>query len=155
MLSRAAVPQSGPSGMHKAWVSACVFLASAPLPRTPARRHVAAHRRNKFPLTTCLTSVAACLGAMFAASIALEAFDADVALWHGGAEHFAAGPQAQLLRGDQPGTAGVALNLVLWFVMTAGAYLVLRYRARSVLSTDSLSISVVFHRAEPWGRHSD
>jgi hypothetical protein len=141
--------------MHHAWASARVFLALAPLPRTSLRRHVVTHRRDQFPLTRCLTSLAVCLGVAFVSSITLEAFDADLALWHGGAEHFAAGPYVQLLSGDQSGAACVARNPVLWFVMTAGAFLVLRYRARSVLATDHSFISVVFHRAEPWGRQSD
>ena len=155
MLRRAAVERSGPSGIYQAWVSACVFLASAPLPKPTASHNVAPHHGNHISLTTCLNRVAACLGALFAACIVLEAFDADLALWPFGTEDFVFAPVGHLVSGAPASPAFSALPSAYGFVVTAGAHLVVRYRARSALATDPSSMSVVFQRAEPWGRHDD
>lgn len=142
--------------MREAWASAGVSLASTPVPRAPARRSVAPHRRAHFPLTTCLASFAACLGALFAASIVLEAFDGDLALWPRGTEDFTAAPHGHLVRGAQGAGAFHALQPAHGFVITAGTLLVARYRARSALATDAPSISVrLFTMAEPWGPQND
>ena len=155
MSRRAAVGRSGPSGIYQAWVSACVFLTPASLSRPSARPKVAPQHRNQASLTTCLTRVAACLGALFAGCIVLEAFDADLALWPFGTEDFVFAPFGHLVSGAPASPAFSALHSAYGFVVTAGAHLVVRYRARSALATDPFSMSVVFQRAEPWGRHDD
>ncbi len=142
--------------MRDAWASAGVSLACVRVPRTPTHCTVAPHRRAHFPLTTCLISFAACLGALFAASIVLEAFDADLALWPCGNGDFMAAPHGQLGRGAPGAWAFPALQTILGFVMTVGALMVARYRARSAIASDAPSISVMpFTMAEPWGPRTD
>jgi hypothetical protein len=155
MSTSAAVARGGLSGMHKAWVSVCVFLGPAPLPKPPANRNAAPHHGNQASLTTYLIRVAACVGALFAACIVIEVFDADLALWPFGSEDFVVAPAGYLGSGTQASPTLSALHSAYGFVVAAGAHLVVRYRARSALAADQPSEFVVFHRAEPWGRHDD
>ncbi len=142
--------------MRGVWQLARAVSACTLVPRSPARRTVAPHRRPRFPLTTCLASLAACLGALLAASIVLEAFDADLALWPCGTGDFTATLHAHLGCDARGASAFPAPQAAYGFVMTAGALLVVRYRARSALATDAPSISVMlFTMAEPWGPRSD
>jgi hypothetical protein len=99
--------------------------------------------------------VAACLGALFVVCIVIEAFDADLALWPFGTEYFTVAWAGQLACGVPVSRSVSALLVTYGFVMTAGAYLVLRYRARSALATDNSSMTLAFTLAEPWGLHSD
>jgi hypothetical protein len=141
--------KSGPSGVRKAWGSAYVSWPYTALPRTPPLSKVAKRRRDKFPVTKFLTILAACLGSVFVASIVLEAFDNDLDLWPFGTEDFTVVPHADLVIGSQPFSALFALGAIQVFVMTAGAHLVLRHRARSALATDSPTIFIAFNMAEP------
>jgi hypothetical protein len=117
-------------------------------PRAPALGLAPTHRGNKSPVAKVLTLLAACLGAVFAASVVLEAFDGDLDLCPFGAEDFTVEPHADLAIGSQPFSVFFALNPTLYFVVTAGAHLVVRYRARSALATDSPTIFIVFNMAE-------
>ncbi len=141
--------KSGPSGVRKAWGSAYVSWPYTALPRTPPLSKVAKRQGNKFPVTKFLAILAACLGSVFVASIVLEAFDNDLDLWPFGAENFTVAAQDQPATSGQPFSVSFALNPLLWFVVTAGAHLVIRHRARSALATDSPSIFVVSTMAEP------
>ncbi len=129
------MPRSGSSGVQNARGPAYVFSPyPAPL-RRPARGKLVMPRKHRAPLTTCLTILAASLGAVFAASIVLEALDDDLDLWPFGAEDFTVVPHADLVIGSQSFSALFALSTLQIFVMTAGAHLVLRHRARSALAT--------------------
>ncbi len=141
--------RSGLLGFHKTWGSACVFSPYVVPPRTPALGKVAKYRGNTFPVTKVLTILAACLGTVFVASIVLEAFNDDLDLWPFGAENFTVPAQDQLVTGGQPFSAFYALKPILWFVVTFGAHLVMRHRARSALATDRPSIFTGFNVAEP------
>ena len=99
--------------------------------------------------------MAACLGALFAVCVVIEAFDADLALWPVGSENFTVAPAGHLASGARGACAFSGLLAAYGFVVSAGAHLVARYRARSALATDPPSTFVGFHRAEPWGRHND
>ncbi len=146
----------GPSRLCEAWKFAGLCQAFARVPRTLARCTVAPHRKPQVPLTSYLASIAACLGALLAASIVLEAFDADLALWPSGTEDFTAAPHTRLGCGARGAGAFPALQAAYGFVMTAGALLVARYRARSAIASDAPSISVMpFTMAEPWGPRTD
>jgi hypothetical protein len=98
-----------------------------------------------------LTTLAACLCAVFAASIVLEAFDGDPALWPCGSENFTVASHGQHLATSQAGGDPSALNPILCFVVAAGARLVWGHRARSVLATDQSCIPICVNVAEPWG----
>ncbi len=90
------------------------------------------------------------------ASIVLEAFDGDVALWPRGAGNLAAAPHGDLVRSAHGAGVFPALQAASRFVMTAGALLIMRYRARSALATDAPFLSVMLSTlAEPWGPRSD
>ncbi len=156
MSRNAAEAPGGPSGMREACKSAGVIRASGPVPRTPARHPVAPYHSIHFPVITFLAGVVACLGALFAASIVVEAFDGDLGLWPYGTEAFTTTSQIHIGCGAQGAGASPALQAASGFVMTAGVLLVARYRARSALSSDAPSISVMpFTMAEPWGPRTD
>lgn len=145
-----------PPGMREAWESGGVISAAAPAPRLPARQSVCPQHKPRFPLTKSLPSLAACLSTLFAVSLALEAFDADLTLWPLGTEDFTASQDSHLVRGAQGAGAFPPLRVAYGFVMTAGALLVVRYRARSALATDAPSVTVMLSTtAEPWGPHND
>ncbi len=146
----------GPSGMRVVWQFARVSLIYARAPKIPARPPVASHRKPHFPIASFISTIAACLGALLAASIVLEAFDADLALWPSGTGDFTAASHTRLGCDARGAGAFPALQAAYGFVMTAGALLVARYRARSAIASDAPSISVMpFTMAEPWGPHND
>ena len=140
--------RSGPLKFPKA--ARCVRLlppASA-IKHPPSLRKVARRQRSRILAARILTIFAACVGALLAANIVIEAFDDDLDLWPFGAEDSALAPQHQLVTGGQPFSALFALNAIQCLVTTAGAYLVLRHRARGALPTDRPSVSVAFNVAE-------
>jgi hypothetical protein len=137
MLGSAAGIPSGPSGREGVRLCSCLVAPFVPCLRTPARRNLALHNRNHFPLFTCLASLTACLGAVFGSFIVLEASDGDLELWPCGADTFTAASGGHLLGGGQATDVLTAVLAVCAFVITAGAYLVLRYRARSALATNN------------------
>jgi hypothetical protein len=144
--------QRGPSGVQNARGPLYVFWPYAACPSKPALRKVAKHRRTRFPVTKTFTILAACLGALFISYIVLEALDGDLDLWPLGAENFTAASHADFVIASQPFSTFFALNPILWFVVTAGAHLVMRHRARSALPTDTPSILIAVTMAEPWGQ---
>ncbi len=81
----------------------------------------------------------ACLLTGLLACIVLEALDGDLDLWPFGAEDFNVTASDQPLMGSQLLGGILALTVVLRTLMTAGAYLVLRHRARSALASDGRS----------------
>jgi hypothetical protein len=109
------------------------------------------HRGNKFSVIELLPLLAACLGAIFVASIVLEAFDDDVDLWPVGSEDFTLAPQDTPPAGSQcVGALSTSNAAIQCSVMTAGAHLVLGHRARNTLATNYSTLSSTFHMAEPW-----
>ncbi len=99
------------------------------------------------------TILAACLGAVFVASIVLEAFDDDLDLWPFGSEDFTLGPQDPPSAGSQSvGPLAASNAAIQCLVMTAGAHLVLGHRARSALATDYPTPSAAFNMAEFWAQ---
>jgi len=123
--------------------------------RAPAFGMAPSHRRNNLPVAKVLTLLAACLGAVFVASIVLEAFDGDLALWPFGGEDFTVTPHADLLIGSQPCSTLLTLSALQSFVMTAGAHLVLGHRARSALATDSPTPFARVHHGRALGAGSE
>ncbi len=97
--------------------------------------------------------LAACLALGMVASIVLEAFDGDSDLWPFGTESFITAAHGESLTGSHLIGSVPALNAVLCTLMTAGAYLVLRHRARSALAADHSPVAMVSKMAEPWGCH--
>ena len=108
-----------------------------------------------FLFSGVLVILAACLAVGLVASIVLEAFDSDPDLWPYGSENFNVALEKPFEVGLQSTRVPSGLAAILCLVATAGVYLILSHRARSALATDPSSTCVVFHRAEPWGRHSD
>ena len=148
MSRSAAAALDGSSRVHQAGQSVRAFSVCATLPRVSA--HVSPHRIH-FHLTNHATCVAACIAAIFVSCLVLEAFDKDIALWPFGTEDFAA-PAQDHFEGAVPDAGALsAARAAYGFIVTAGAQLVLRYRARSALVTDDFSLHDAFHRAEPWG----
>lgn len=137
--------------MHQTGQSVRVFRVCALMPGISAHRKLFPHHKTRFLLNSDLAYLAACLTMIFVSCVALEAFDKDVALWPFGTEAFAAPAQDDFVGGFCQAGSLCALRALYAFVMTAGAQLVLRYRARSALVTDGHSPFVAFHRAEPWG----
>ncbi len=88
----------------------CVCSPSAALPRAPALGMAPKHRGVKFPVAKLLTLLAACLGAAFAASTVLEAFDNDLDLWPFGAEDLTTAQHVDLAIGDHPFSTLFALS---------------------------------------------
>ena len=144
------MPRCGSSGVQHGRGPAYAFSLSPARLRTPARGKGVMPRTHGLLLTRFLTLFAACLGAAFAAPLVLEAFDGDLDLWPVGAEDFTLAPHADLGIGGQPFSTVFALSALQSFVMTAGAHLVVRHRARSALVTDSPIPLRAFPMAEPW-----
>ncbi len=142
--------RSGSSGVKNAQRPACVFSSYAAPPSAPALGKAPRHRKNTFLLARFLTIFAACLGVLFVSYIALEAVDGDVNLWPFGAESFIGAAKDQHVIGGQPFSVSFILALIQCFVMTAGAHLVMKHRARSALAADYPTLSAAFQMAEPW-----
>ncbi len=156
MSGTAAEARGGPPGTQKTRESAGIFLAFASVPGASTCRTIAPHRRPHVAPRICLASFVASLAALFVASILLEALDGDVALWPRGAGNLTAAPHGNLVRNAQDAGAFPALQWAFRFVKTAGALLVMRYRARSALATDAPFLTVMpFTLAEPWGPRND
>jgi hypothetical protein len=151
MSRNAAAARSGLSVIHQIgrWVR--VIRMCALVSRNPTHRKLPPHRNTQFLFTSDLTHVAACLAMIFVSCVVLEAFDKDIALWPFGTEEFTALPQDHIVSAVYDACAFSAPRAANRFVMTAGAQLVLRYRARSGLGADGPVNLVVFHWAEPWG----
>ncbi len=120
----------------------------------PSSAHfrTARNQRRKPLVAGFITLLAGCLALGFVAFIVLEAFDSDPDLYAYGAEEFLSAPQDSLDASLQPARVFSALEAMRGSIMTAGACLILMYRARSALASDSLAISSVFDLAEPRGR---
>jgi amino acid transporter len=114
-------------------------------------RNATREPRHGFPTAKLITILAACLAIAILAFLALEAFDGDPDLAPFGMKCFTAKSPFQFVMSSQPISAFSALMSILCFMMTAGAYLVLRYRARSALVADLPSISIALNVAESWG----
>ncbi len=144
--------RSGSSIANNARGSAYVFSPSSIFPRrTPALGKAPKHRGNKFSVIELLPVLAACLGAIFVASIVLEAFDDDLDLWPFGFEDFTLAPQDPPPTGGQcVGALSASNDAIQCLVMSAGAHLVLGHRARSALATDYSTSSPAFNMVEPW-----
>ena len=144
--------RGGSSSANNARGSAYVFSPCAIFPRrTPALGNAPTHRGNKFSVIDLLPLVAACLGAVFIASLVLEAFDDDLDLWPFGSEDLTLAPQDPPPAGGQcVGVLSASNAAIHCFVMTAGTHLVLGHRARSALATDYSTPSPPFNMAEPW-----
>ncbi len=103
--------------------------------------------------STLLILLAGCLVAGLGVPFVFQAFGGDPDLCPFGAEDFIVAAQCQSLPRAQLIGGVSALSPLLSALMTAGAYLVLRHRARSALATDSPSISIATRVAELWGRY--
>lgn len=120
-----------------------------PLRSIPLHLYIAKNQGRRFLITKCLVIVAACLATALVAFIVLEAFDSDLDLWPSGSENFTLAAQDPPVTGGAPVGGFVALNVMQCFVITAGAHLVLRHRARSALATDSPILFSPLNMAEP------
>ncbi len=106
-----------------------------------ARRRAFLRRRTQIPrrgsmLPTRLVLIAACLAAVFAGSIVVEAMDYDLALWPIGGDAFVAPAHGILPILDQSLRLGVHRTLPL-LVSRAGDHLVAQHRARGALEAES------------------
>ncbi len=93
---------------------------------------------------------AACLATGFVVCIVLFAFDPGPDLWPFGAESFSIESNGLWTTSIPLYIASTTRTTVWGFVTTAGAHIVLRYRARSALATDSPHISLASDLAELW-----
>ncbi len=94
---------------------------------------------------------AGCLAIGFLACIMLWALDPGPDLWPSGAEYFSVESDGLWLTSVVLYGASAILTAIWVFVITAGAHVVLRHRARSALGADSPHISsLAFSLAEPW-----
>ena len=110
---------------------------------------VARDQGRRFLVVKLLAIGSASLAAALVASLAAEAFDADLALWPVGAEDFTVAAYASLPSDAILPLGCASFNLNRCLVMTAGAHLLLQHRARSDLATDTAIIPTSFNMAEP------
>ncbi len=127
-------------------------LLTASMRRSSSSDRIVRGQGPKFLVAGSWALLAACLALGMVASIVLEAFDGDSDLWQFGAEDFEITAPGGFLTATQPIGGVSALNGVLCTLMTAGAYLVLRHRARSALPIYGPPTSVAFAKAESWSR---
>jgi hypothetical protein len=111
----------------------------------------ASERGRSFLVAGFLIVSAACLSVGVLAFIAAALFDADLGLLAFGGEDIIIAPHHEPVACGQSVGAFSAPQAIICFVITVGAYLVLRHRARSALATDSPCICITFNVAEPWG----
>ncbi len=126
--------------------------SAASMRRSSSSDRITGCQGPKFLVGGFLTLLAACLALGMVASIVLEAFDGDSDLWQFGAEDFIAAAHGESLTGSHVVGGLPAPSTILCMAMTAGAYLVLRHRARSALAIDSRLTSMAFTKAEPRSR---
>ncbi len=133
---------------------------SRPRHLTASFRHLSLSCKNQdahrplFLVTGFLAFLSACLLVGLLTYIVIEAFDGDSDLWPIGAEDFDASLPGPFSTASQFIGGVSALSVILCtLVMTAGACLVLRHRARSALAADTPSVyPSCFHMAESCGR---
>ncbi len=118
------------------------------LPSLASGRHGLAQR--KLLIVRFIALLAVCLSAGPIAYIILFAFDSDPEVWPFGAESYSVDSHGLLNVSDAPISVSAAWTAIWCFVTTAGAHLVVRYRARSALAADSPLISLASNLAEPW-----
>ncbi len=114
---------------------------------TPGR---SSHSRRRSDIHKIAALSAACLATGFLACITLWAFDPGPDLWPSGAESFSVASDGLWVTSVALCGASAALTAIWFFVTTAGAYLVIRYRARSVLAADNPLISHAYNLAGLW-----
>ncbi len=139
---------AAPKGCSSAWPYPPPTALRSTLPLC----NLAKEHGGKFPGVRFLTILAACLCAVFAGFLVLEAFDGDLDIGPFGAEDFAVELHGQTAGSSQFVDALSNLDAIFCFVVAAGTYLVSRHRARSALATDHPFIPIGFNMAEPWGR---
>ncbi len=98
-------------------------------------------RRFRGASTLVLLALCFCTGLL--TYMVLDAFDGNIDLWPDGASDFVTPTHNSPMMGDSLLDALHHLFTVQCFVMTAGAYLVSCYRARSALATDPATLLVV------------
>ena len=118
-------------------VFALIRVCSSGLRSNPQHCNVSMDQGRRFLIAGLLSVLALCLASGLLAFIVVEAFDSDLDLWPFGSENFTVAAQYSPVTGGEPIGALTALSVIECFVITAGAHLVLRYRARSALPTDS------------------
>lgn len=141
--------QPGPLGAQRSWRLQTNFSPPFDLRNIPHHLNALMGQERRFLAFRFLGIAAACLAIAFVASIMIEAFDADLDLWPDGAGDFTLAAADSLGPGSQSAGARAVLNAIPCFVISAGAHLVLRHRARSALATDRPSIFPSFSMAEP------
>jgi hypothetical protein len=167
------MPMNRPVDVQEARDTSFVEFLNISERRVATRGRDAKRQRHGSPVVHLLT-IAACLTAGFVAFICLEAFDADLNLWPSGVEDFtiasAGAPRVQpvqpfaaqhakyfiaaehdsTLTGGQPSQPPISPHAVLGFVISAGALLALRHRARSTLAFGPPFGLIACEMAEPW-----
>jgi hypothetical protein len=114
----------------------CCFTSA--LRRFLTERDILRDQGDRSLVAKLLVITAACLATVFVTAILIEAFDVDPDLRPDGAGDFTLTPHESPGTGRQPVGALTALRAVQGSVLTAGAHLVLRHRARSALAIDRL-----------------
>ncbi len=123
--------------------------ARVPSGPTPAR---SAYSQRRSRIDKIVALLAACLATGFFACIILSAADSNPGIWPFGAESFSIESHGLLRSSDPLDGVSAAWTATCCLVTTAGAYLVIRHRARSALVADGLLASLALNMAEPWDR---
>ena len=140
-------------GLSKADGFERLLLSALAVMCPPSIGKLTKRRRSRLLAAKFLSISAACLSALLGMYIVMEAFDGDLDLWPFGAEDFLSVAHDFPLASGQAAQLLFALPATWCFVMTAGAHLALRHRARSDLPTDVPSRSLAFNMAEPRWRN--
>ena len=128
--------------------SARKHLCWSHLQGIPLHLRLAKNQGRRLLVTRGLGIAAACVAAGFLAFIAVEAFDADIALWPVGPEESVVAATASSPADVEPLRCPTALTAIPACVIATGAHLIAQNRARSALATDDPSISPLHNMAE-------
>jgi hypothetical protein len=144
---------NGAVGWQRACGPAVLVLPEGALRRPSALHRIARGQGKGFLLAGWLIVLTACVAVGFVAYIVLEAFDLDPDLWPFETQESNLAFQAQPLTGGPSVGVLASLDAIQCFVITAGAHLVRRHRARSDLVIAHPCVSIAFNMAEPRWLH--
>jgi hypothetical protein len=140
---------TGAAGLQRTCGPAVLLFPVGVVGRPPTRRRFAKPQETGLLLAGCLAVLTACLAVGFVLCIVFEAFDRDLALWPPGTEDFHVASHALPLTDGQSVGVLASLDAVQCFVITAGAHLVRRHRARSSLVIAHPLVLLTLNVAEP------